>query len=617
MRRLFRAAVLAAIVFGLLVATAVFVWQPRYAYMPAADKVLNRYRKSPESYDLWGQPISGAGPGVVAVNDAMLRLGREAFYKETFGNEVFLTDVAGIIAGPLNLRNITSAIVALHGEGTTNLQVTVEQTVTVGGRTFQKGAKLDTGLDVPRGAWLPLGMAVQLSRRGPRVGITCAACHATVDPKTHQVIEGAPNNDLNAGLLLALATNSASFFTHTDVRPEQYTKAGAKLPDVKAFEDAVDAELMKWPRGNFDSMIDLVADPSQIPTSFSFGNHPYSWSGLFGTGPFHGLSAQTSNVHGLNSDATLLADSSPALFGIDRDTYLGIVLQNAADKALRYDPRSGRSASDFFRSADPTPGAPGINEVVTLPTYPKATPISPDSVLASTSGRPVWQQCNAMAAFENTIVPPRPPLPPNPAMAARGRSVLQRAGCVQCHSGRFLTNNAVLPVDRVGTEPARAAALAKTAGTFTDPVLYSFDTPVPVPADASVLHVPVPDAAQVALAWAHGNPGGYKVPALVGLYYSAPYLHDGGVAVGPRGEMGVEATVQSGIAPDPRESLRALVDRGVRGRVVDANSASTELAAVHVRGSGHEFWADKDAGFTYDEQEALIYFLLTYDPNDQ
>jgi hypothetical protein len=255
-----------------------------------------------------------------------------------------------------------------------------------------------------------------------------------------------------------------------------------------------------------------------------------------------------------------------------------------------------------------------MNEVVTLPTYPKATPISPDSILANTRGRPVWQQCNAMAAFQNTIVPPRPPLAANSAMAARGRSVFQRAGCVQCHSGRFLTNNAVLPVDRVGTEPARAAALAKTAATFTDPVLYAFDTPVPVPAGATLLHVPVPDAAQVALAWAHGNAGGYKVPALVGLYYSAPYLHDGGVAVGPRGEMGVIATVQSGILPDPRESLRALVDRGVRGRVIDANDASPELAAMHVRGSGHEFWADKDAGFSYDDQEALIYFLLTWDP---
>jgi hypothetical protein len=31
-----------------------------------------------------------------------------------------------------------------------------------------------------------------------------------------------------------------------------------------------------------------------------------------------------------------------------------------------------------------------------------------------------------------------------------------------------------------------------------------------------------------------GSNGGYKVPSLVGLYWSEPYLHDGGVAVGKR-----------------------------------------------------------------------------------
>gem|GEM_PF-2437718 len=34
-----------------------------------------------------------------------------------------------------------------------------------------------------------------------RVGMSCAACHATVDPQTKKVVEEAPNNDLNAGRL--------------------------------------------------------------------------------------------------------------------------------------------------------------------------------------------------------------------------------------------------------------------------------------------------------------------------------------------------------------------------------------------------------------------------------
>jgi len=34
-------------------------------------------------------------------DDALLRLGRRAFYKENFGNEIFLSDVMGILDGPL------------------------------------------------------------------------------------------------------------------------------------------------------------------------------------------------------------------------------------------------------------------------------------------------------------------------------------------------------------------------------------------------------------------------------------------------------------------------------------------------------------------------------------
>jgi hypothetical protein len=54
-------------------------------------------------------------------------------------------------------------------------------------------------------------------RGGLKVGISYMACHATVDPQTKMVIKGAPNSDLNAGLIMALATNSAAYFIHTDI----------------------------------------------------------------------------------------------------------------------------------------------------------------------------------------------------------------------------------------------------------------------------------------------------------------------------------------------------------------------------------------------------------------
>jgi hypothetical protein len=102
----------------------------------------------------------------VAIDAALQQLGRTAFYVETFGNEVFLTDVLGMLDGPLTAIQIAKAVVALGGAGTTNLRVALARTVTVGGKTFEKGTLIDTGLDVPQGAYVPLGMRIKYSRGG-------------------------------------------------------------------------------------------------------------------------------------------------------------------------------------------------------------------------------------------------------------------------------------------------------------------------------------------------------------------------------------------------------------------------------------------------------------------
>lgn len=100
------------------------------------------------------------------------------FYAETFGNEVFLTDILGIVDGPFTIPNLMKAIVELGGKGTTNLRVELAKEVTIGGKTYKKGDKIDTGIDVPKGAYAPLGMPVKFSEGRLKVGITCAACHA-------------------------------------------------------------------------------------------------------------------------------------------------------------------------------------------------------------------------------------------------------------------------------------------------------------------------------------------------------------------------------------------------------------------------------------------------------
>ena len=268
--------VLVAFVIAIAITAAVGF---RYAYEPSPSNVISRIRATPETYNLWNRSVTQeeakGGNGAVRIDEETLRLGREAFYKETFNNEIFLSDIVGILDGPLRITNVTKAILALKGGGTTNLRVEVPETVVVGGRKFEKGSYFDTGLDVPRGAIVPLGMAISISGWKIRAGITCAACHATVDPETKKVVEGAPNGDLNAGLLIALGTNSAAYFMHTDVHPlaaniPKVVHGKLTLPNTAALEEAVDEALIMCPRGNFDSLTDLKAGPTQDPVSFTW-----------------------------------------------------------------------------------------------------------------------------------------------------------------------------------------------------------------------------------------------------------------------------------------------------------------------------------------------------------
>jgi hypothetical protein len=612
------------------------------------------------AWDLFGKPVSAAeaermlqtdegrrtlseAAGAVRITPELLARGKQAFYEETFGNEVFLTDVLGMLDGPLPPAAFAAAVAELKGGGTTNLRVVLARDATVGGRQFKKGQAIDTGLDVPAGAAGPLGMPIRQVGTRTYAGVSCALCHSSVDGVTFKVVHGMPNGDLNAGLLIALATNSAAFFTHADVpNPSAFNKDPARtvvgadgkpnlVPDPAALEERVDAALLKWPPGGFDSMTDGVANPSQLPSSWSRGNHPYSFSGAFMAGPFRGLSVQTNNVHALNSDATTEADAAPLKFGIDRELFLAAVLPNAPAERLRWDPKSGRRPGDVLMSADPTPGQPGMNQMVALPFYPRATLIEPTSLWNSKPGERVWERVNAMAAWQDTLVPPPAPAASSTdaATLARGRAAFDKAGCASCHAGPFLTNNKIVTATEVRTQPIRAKAMMNNGFAWEwRAVGYAFDQAVPLPPNARTVEFPTSqfDRGQVALAYGWGDsPGGYKVPSLQGLFWTAPYLHDGGVAVGPgaavgsnaAAPLGIPGTLKSRVTPDPANSLRAMVDRTLRAKVIEANHADAELASVGVEGVGHEYWVDAETGFGPDDQAALVAWLLAYRPPAQ
>ena len=619
------------------------VFGPGYAYLPRESKVLNPedFASAP-AYDLWGRRVSAEeapnldarllspSSGGVRIDEETLRLGRQVFYQESYGNEVFLTDIMGLLDGPLPLWPYVKAILKLRGQATTNLRVALARDAVVGGRTFKEGELVDTGLDVPAGVLIPLGMKVKYGDFRLKVGLTCAACHSTVDPSTGKVIHGAPNRDLSTGLLMALASNSAAYFTHASREvldaalkasgPTVYGSDGqpASIPNADVLEEGVDRVFLQWPPGFFDSTIDLVANPTDTPDSFTRDAHPYGFSGFASVGPFRGLAAFSNNVHAQNSDSLAQASVSLALFDLDAEAYLATILQRAATARYRYDPAGGRKPSEFFKDVDPTPEAPGVNEIVPSPTWPRLTYVAPDGVTVGSPGRYFFEQNNAVAAWQNTLVAP-PQVRPNPR-AEEGAAVFDRAGCRACHDGPAYTNNRVIPVDEIGTEPTRAASFKRTESAFAPPVLYAFDTPIPVPKEAKVMPVPVSGFPEDRFnGWAHGpSKGGYKVPALVGLALNAPYLHDGGVAVGADPTVvGVRATRGSRVTVDPANSLRALLDRVLREQVVRANASDPALAAVHIRGEGHAFWVDLESGYAAEEQQALIDFLLSirHDPS--
>jgi hypothetical protein len=630
---------------------AIVAWfaEFEYAYEPAPDEVMNPERINQDlAYDFWGRSYTSAevkrlreespeqiahltpAHGAVEIGEETLRLGREAFYRETYGNELFATDILGMFDGALSRWEFAKAILGARGNGTANLQVRTGRNVIIDGREIPKGTLIPTGLDVPKGAWAPMGMKMKYQRGRVLSGVTCAACHSAWDPASGLVVEGAPNIDINIGHLLALASNSAGLFVNAEIGDlEQFIGPGSlhietteghavQLPDPVMIENAVDRVFMAWPPGYFDSTADLVANPSQIPDSYTWRDHPYGWTGFAAVGPFHGVSVLNNNVHALNSDGLSQAEASQDIFGFDKEFTYGIVLQNAAATRYRFRPdEHGPRPSLFFAQVNPTPIAVGFNEMVEIPTFPKGSLISPDGLFISKPGRRVWELNNAISAFQNSLRPPPAAIDLDPGWIARGEKVFTAANCRSCHSGPAFTNHRIIPAPEVGASPSRALALANLQdGMVFPPLTWSWDTQVPVPEGAGLLEVPTdhlqPDFLNLAYAF-DGSPGGYKVKGLIGLFWTPPYLHDGGVSVGPdaRTDLGLPGTLFDGRLPDPVNSLRALLDRELRAAVTSANAASDRATRMKVSGTGHEHWVDADAGFLPDDQNAIIHYLLS------
>ncbi len=590
--------------------------------------------------------------GAVQITPQLIERGQQIFLNHKIGDTFGLQRVLGFGVGivPI-LPELTVAILKLHGQPTSNLRITLLKDMTLGSRTFPKGSMLDTGLDVEKGASFPVG----LQRDG---NLTCALCHITLDKGGAQLV-GAPNTDLNTALLIALSPNTAAGFARLNLNPLDPIYQGngkqvidskgqlVTLPDPQKFERAFDDAVLDVPNGNFESSPDGINDTTKIPNIFTFKSGPYTAGGEFTVGPFAGLSSVTNGVH--SSEINLLAgaqQSGPTL-GIDYEVYLGIALQNAVDPRVRLPAGGPIKPSEWLKKIAPDPLKAELEAQIPAPgtgTYPQLQPslftynglvFSPDTNSDDLAAGPFLFGVNAMAAFQNSLFPPPNQSEANKRALAsgsvqRGAQVFQKANCAKCHVAPFFTDNRIHPIAEINSNPARSQSRLGLKDLLVPPSLYSFNTPVPAPPGATVLSVPTEGISETPTSLPMGvlPQGGYKTTALRGTYLAAPYLHDGGVAVregslklGPDGSfsvadaggLGLPGTLRIGKPADSVSSLRALLDKELRAKVIQANQSDPGLVRSNLDGTGHEFYVDPTTGFSYKEQEDLVNFILSLD----
>lgn len=612
-------------------------------------------------------PTSFPRIGAVEITPEVISQGHDIFFNRVVGDMFGLQRVFGFKKGVFSL--LPEYILAVLRRGfrpTTDLTIYPLRTIRLGDQTLRPGIPVSTGLDLKRHglrlrtlgdlvqSFLPIGLKLSGD-------ITCAICHATLDGKG-SVMDGVPNGDLNVPLFIALAPNGASGFARIALDPLDPPLQGngktildsqgnlVELPDPQKLEFAFDSMVMRVPQGNFESNPDRINNTTQIPSVFTFQNQPFGFAGNFAVGPWGGLSAINNAVHSSEVNLLAAAQESDLRLGIDPETYLGIALQNAVDRRLRLPPGAPVKPSVWLRQIAPELTQAELQDQIPAPgtgEYPFLRPslftfnglvFTPDTnKKGDIASGPFLFANNAMSAWQSSLVPP-----PNRSAAnqqalasgsvSRGARVFEKANCATCHIPPFYTDNVIHPIPEIGTNPARGISGLRAPEFLVPPKLYSFDTPVPPPASATVLDVPTEGIAQTPTTLPDGllPDGGYKTLSLLGLAFSPPYLHDGGVAVG-KGALGVSTdgvvdvvnekllgltpTLAQGKLPDAASSLRALVDRRLRALVIAANQADPGLVSSNLDGTGHEFYVDADAGYSPQEQADLVNYLMALDDN--
>jgi mono/diheme cytochrome c family protein len=327
---------------------------------------------------------------------------------------------------------------------------------------------------------------IGLVARQRRIGATCALCHARADDRigsgVGRRLDGVPNTALAVGQVVAWGTRSRSYLPFVNVSGvgtgPRVSLETAMDPDV--IEAAVDAALRAWPRGQADILPDGVGNPTDIPSLFALRAHgPYLWDGAFAK------ATDTSHYFAtIVFDPTTLATRWGRGFLVDGPFWpVGESLSDAYQRVVQ--------------AIDPTESWPraAISRMSVFKLFHDAM----DAGFRVDRG-----EIDTLTWYLGSLLPPDG-APGDAHDIDAGRRVFRAAGCDACHLEAPVSAGAVASLATLvpGYRVAAGGGENETTG---------YDDRIALTAGEDSI-----------------DRRGYKVPSLLGLWLSAPYLHDGSV----------------------------------------------------------------------------------------
>jgi len=513
------------------------------------------------------------------------------------------------------------------------------------------------------------------------------------------------NQDIHLGWIFALASNDIAGFENSGI-PEKTNPRDAKEwaskiletyrrdPEVIARE--VNRGLIMFPRGFADDTPDGLHNPLQFPSLYTHLNWPFNSDGVM-----LNASDRNNNVWTTGLDLTQLValcsdrggKAAKILFWEEQGLYSAITAEQYADiilsrsPAVMHNPEMRKNlVEDILGVSDGVPGLLNPDATVLIKGVPGAIP---KDILESpmNAGRirlpeqfgDDGKERGPMVGLLGTRVVTSPAIrtyydvaeieqrygldgdefvteavslmldwvqpPPNTStllenarsagLIERGYELFKSEGCAQCHAGPYFTDNLIVPRKEIGTSEARAKATE-----LLQALAPPYDPQTGKASSGGILGI-------IANLFGGKKPG-YKTATLRYVWGSAPYLHDGGVAVALKPEAGTPGDDVKALLGRPDEdkiygigqilvrregepetylhqnaalSLQALLLKSEREKVIAANQekvypvpGSTDriaLASMQIQGVGHDYWIDDQPGG--EQITALIAFLLALD----